>query len=321
MIPLPNGFPAALAMGSFLFTGAVFGSPVAGILIGDSFTLPAQQTYSGNLVAMESAITIEPGAVFSGNLVLIGGSLESAGKINGDIAALDSPVHFAATATMHGTMACLGSAPELDPGAEITGTVQTVEGIPWPLSRLSGDAPGVKNGGIDFGYEVSLLLFRVFLLSAVSTLIVLFLPGPAERVARTIIVKPAVSFLLGLLTMMAAVALFLLLALTVCLSPVSVLGSVVLLVAVLLGWSALGWNIGRQVFRILGAKAHPAVMAGTGTAILTLAASAVGYLPLAGPLLILLALSFTLGAVVLTRFGGQGYLNLPKVIPPDLKSS
>jgi hypothetical protein len=321
MTLIPDGVRITPALGAFLVVSAVFGSPVGGVLIADTFTLPAQQTYSGNLVAFESRITLEPGAGFDGNLVLIGGSLESAGDIRGDIASLDSPIHFSPDATMTGSMVCLGTAPTLDPGAEITGAVQTVQGIPWPLARSSGGTPDGNTGRIDIGYEISLLLFRLFLLSAVSTLVFLFIPGPAERVARTIIAKPAVSFLLGMLTMTAAAALFILLALTVCLSPISILGGVVLLAATLLGWSALGWEIGRRIFGSLGAKVHPAVVAGAGTALLTLAVSAVGYVPFAGPLLILMALSFTLGAVILTRFGGQEYLNLPTAVPPDSPSS
>jgi hypothetical protein len=317
MTSLRHGSRIAFFLGSFLFSGSVFQPGANGILFRESFSVPAQQTYSGNLIAVESSIILEQGSTLQGNLILIGGSLESAGEITGDVAALDASIHFSPAAEMSGTLACLGSAPALDPGAKITGSVQTIEGFSWPLSATAGEAPAMETGGVDLWYKFSVILFRVFLLSAVAIVIVLFLPTPVERVARTIIVKPAISFLIGLLTMLAAMTLFLLLALTVCLSPVGILGSIVVLVAALLGWVAMGREIGRQVCGMLGAKVHPAVKAGIGTTLLTLVASTLGYIPFAGQILVLLVMAFGLGAVVLTRFGGPNYLLLADTGSPE----
>jgi hypothetical protein len=317
MTSLRNGFRIAGILGSLLFTGAVFQPGANGVLFRDSLTVSSRQIYSGDLIAVESSITIEQGATFDGNIILIGGSLESAGSINGDIASLGASAHFAPTATINGTIACMGSAPALDPGVRLTGSVQTMEGFSWPLSWTAGPAPEPETGGVDIWYEVSIILFRLFLLSAVAILIGLFLPTPVERVARTMIVKPAIAFLIGMLTMMASLALFLLLALTVCLSPIAILGSIVVLVAVLLGWVAMGLEIGKPVCGMLGLKVHPAVMAGFGTAMLTLLASVLGYIPFAGQILVLLVMAFGLGAVVLTRFGGPNYLILAETAPKD----
>jgi hypothetical protein len=320
MISFRNGSRIAFVLGSFLFSGAVFQPGANGILFRESFSVPAQQTYLGNLIAVDSSITLEQGSTFKGNIILIGGSLESAGEITGDIASLDASIHFGPESTMSGTIACLGAPPALDPGAKITGSVQTIEGFSWPLYVTAGEAPEMETGGVELWYKYSVILFRVFLLSAIAIVIVLFLPTPVERVARTIIVKPAISFLIGLLTMLAAMTLFLLLALTVCLSPVSILGSIVVLVAALLGWVAMGREIGRQICGMLSVKAHPAVMAGIGTAILTLVASVLGYIPFAGQILVLLVMAFGLGAVVLTRFGGPNYLILADLAPSDAAS-
>ncbi len=321
MTSLRDGFRLALILGAFLFTGAVFRPGADGILFRESFTVSSGQTYSGNLIAVESKVTLEQGSTFEGNIILIGGSLDSAGSIHGDIAALDASIRFLPAAAMVGDIASLGTAPALDPEARITGSVRLMEGFSWPLSLTAGQTTEPGTGAADLGYKFSVILFRMFLLSVVAILIVLFLPAPVDQVAQTILVKPAVSFLIGLLTTMAALALFLLLALTVCLSPIAILGSVVVLVAALLGWVAMGREIGRRVCGMLGVKTHPAVLAGIGTAILTLAAGAIGYIPFAGPILVLLTAAFGLGAVVLTRFGGQQYLILPQGTAPVSKSS
>jgi hypothetical protein len=315
MMLLQSGFRAVGILCSILWLGAGTDPPGSNILIRDSFTLPAGQTYSGDLIAVESHLTLEEGSTFEGNLILLGGTLQSAGRINGDVAALDSSIHFFSTAVLGGSVAALGEPPTVDEGAEVTGSIQSIRGF----SLSAGNAPGA--GRWDVGYEITVILFRMFLLSAVAILIALFLPTPEERVARTLIVRPAISLLIGLLTTMASAALFLLLVVTVCLAPIGLIGAAVVAVAILLGWTAMGHEIGGQLLGILGVKAHPAVTAGVGTAILTLLASAVGYVPFAGPILVLLVMSFGLGAVILTRFGGQQSTILPRESAPVTKSS
>jgi hypothetical protein len=314
---LPGVFWAVLAAALIHFPRTAAQPPEDGLLFGESFTLAARETYSGNLVAVDSALTLAEGSVFEGNIILAGGSLESAGAVVGDIACVGAYIHFASTAIVRGNVVCIGAAPVVDSGAGISGSLDSVEGILPPFSAATVSGPGTDAGRVNIGYEITVVLFRMFLLSAVAVLIVLFFPSPARRVTRTIVAKPAVSFLIGLLTMTAAIALFLLLAITVCLSPISLLGSAVLLVAVLLGWSSMGWQIGRQLFGLLRARAHPAVTAGIGTAVLTLAASGLGYIPFAGLVLIGLGLSYGLGAVVLTRFGGPDNPILPEGTPSD----
>jgi len=316
MTSLRHGFWIVLAITTALAPGFAFHPPEDGVLFRESFNLSDQETYSGNLIAVDSILTLEAGSTFEGNIILLGGSLESAGKVVGDVASIGASIHIAPESVLSGNVVCIGAAPRVDSGAKITGSINTVEGFSIPFSPATEDTPEKDEGRPDVGYEFTVVLFRVFLMAAVATLIILFLPSPADRVSRTIVEKPALSFLIGLLTMIATIALFLLLALTVCLSPISLLGSVILLVAILLGWTALGSHVGRQVCGMVRRKAHPAVMAGIGTAILTLVASAVGYVPFAGPFLILFVSSFGLGAVVLTRFGGPDYQILPKGNPP-----
>jgi hypothetical protein len=303
------------------------GTAMYDVVIGRSFTLSAGQTFSGDLIAVGGSVKLEGGS-FEGDIVLIGGSLESAGKIIGQVASIGGPVHLASTATVSEDVAVIGPPPQLDSGSKISGslknprefsfqdsmagTIQTLGGL--PASLFLGSARSDK---FDLLYEGTALVLKVLLLSAVAVLVVLFLPLPTRRVARTIAGQPAVSFLIGMLTMVAATALLLLLAFTICLSPVSLLGAFVLLAAVLLGWIALGWEIGMRLAGVTGANWHPAVQAGVGTMVLSLVASGLGYIPCAGSLLVILILSFGLGAVVLTRFGGQDYRTDRKERPSE----
>jgi hypothetical protein len=311
MNPPRNGIRAALALASLLAAGAArFRGD--GILFRESFTLPAGAVREGNLIALDSAVTLEEGSTVTGNLVLIGGSLDAAGRIAGDVASVGGRVRLAATSSVGGEVAAIGPAPAVDPGAAVAGSIHSMDGFGLPISAApSGPAPTGADGGTNGWYDLTVILFREFLLCALAALILLVFPSAAERVARTIVVKPAISFVIGLLAVIAAAALFLLLILTVCLSPLSLLGSIVLLAVALLGWVSMGLQIGRAVCRLFRLQFHPAVVAGIGTLLLTLAASLLGYVPFAGSILVLLTAAFGLGAVILTRFGGPTYQILP----------
>jgi hypothetical protein len=310
-----------LALCTALFlpgTAWAMGSGIHDVVIGRTFTLSAGQTFSGNLIAVNSAVELAKDSTFEGDIVLVGGSLESAGKIDGQVAVIGAAAHFFSTAEVSQDVAVIGPAPQMDPGAKIDGSLKSTAGVS-PRASIPMETPALENlpanllprsnpqGKIDFWYEGTALVFKVLFFSALAVLVVLFLPVPTRRVARTIADKPAVSFLIGLLTLVAAAALLLLLAFTICLSPVSFLGTVILLAAMLMGWVAMGWKLGEMSSGLLGAQWHPAVQAGVGTMILTLIASGLGYIPCAGSLLDILFLSFGLGAVVLTRFSGQEY--------------
>lgn len=315
MNPPRRGWWAALAFVPLLAGGAA-GPRRDAFLVRESFTLPAGAVQTGNLIALDSSVTLAEGSTVTGNVVLIGGSLNSAGRIGGDVASVGAAIRLAGTSSVGGDIAAVGPAPEMEPGAAVGGSIQAAGfGLPAAGAISRPETAGTGAGRTNGWYELTVILFREFLLCAVAVLIMLAFPAAAERVARTIAVKPAVSFVIGLLTMTAAAALFVLLTLTVCLSPLSLIGSVVLLAAALLGWVSMGLWIGRAVCAFFRIRTHPAVVAGIGALLLTLAASLLGFVPFAGAVLVLMAAAFGLGAVVLTRFGGPTYQILPAEKP------
>jgi hypothetical protein len=313
----------AILLASCSVQGVAGKGSAGGIHVGESVILAAGETSSGDLVAIDSSVLLEEGSVLRGNVILVGGSLESHGSLDGDIAAVGASIRVAATADIEGSIACIGPEPQVEEGARISGSVKSVGGITqtgsiWTVVGRKGiELSRFSFGGWSFGhydpwYEIASLLFRVLLLSAVAVLVVLFLPSATGRVSRTVTERPAIAFLTGVLSLAAAVALLLFLFITICLSPLSLLGSLVLAAALLLGWVSLGWEIGKRLAAVLHLTLHPATAAGLGTMILTLVAGGIGYLPCVGPILIALLLAFGMGAVVLTRFGGREYLS-PRV--------
>lgn len=300
-------------------------SPADDVIVGGTFTLHNGETYNGDLVSLGGEITLEEGSTVNGNVVSIGGSLEVAGKISENVASIGGSIHLSSTAVVEGDLACIGTDPIMEEGAKVNGKVKTVSGLTFPEDfsqwiRSADVSQWVNQIGIrnifwaNPLFETTVFLFRVLVLSAIAVLVVLFLPSQTERIATVLVRAPALSFLVGLLSMIVAGAVILILILTICLSPAGLLGLAILVAAILLGWTAIGWEVGKMVAMLFHQQLHPAAMAGIGTMVLTILAGAIYYFPCVGGILVLMAISFGLGAVVLTRFGGRQYL--PAAIPP-----
>jgi hypothetical protein len=149
-------------------------------------------------------------------------------------------------------------------------------------------------------------------LAALGLLVVLFWPKQTEVVGRAVFAAPLPSAGVGLLTGVVAVVLIILLAITICLSPVAFLLGVAMLVAGLFGWVAIGLLVGRRLLEAFNVKGITSLMA---VAAGTLLISVLRAVPCLGAIMGFVVGCAGLGAVVLTRFGRQAY-PLPTHVPP-----
>jgi len=117
----------------------------------------------------------------------------------------------------------------------------------------------------------------------------------------------------------------LVLAITILLIPVSLIGIVLLLVAGLFGWIAVGLEVGKRLAEAFKWELQAPAAAGMGTLVLTLVVGGLGLFPCVGWLAPFLVASIGLGAVMLTRFGSREYASgaaavtaapKPKLPPP-----
>jgi cytochrome c biogenesis protein CcdA len=150
-------------------------------------------------------------------------------------------------------------------------------------------------------------------MAGLAILVVMFWPERTARVARTVITQPVMAGGLGLLTVFFGVLLIVILAITICLSPVSLIGGLVLGAALIFGWVALGLEVGRRLAIAFKRDWQLATQAGLGTLLLSFVVYAVGIIPCIGFIFGVILWATGLGAVILTRFGGQ---DLPAALPP-----
>ena len=248
-------------------------------------------------------------------MVVVGGSASVAGEIDGDVVVFGGDVVLRSTAVVDGDLVIIGGNVHRDSGAVVRGDEERVEFEGFPNI---GPLPTRLNFGRGWdGFSRS--IFDVFgdivvalALAAIGLLVVLFWPKQTEMVGQAVLVAPLPSAGVGLLTGVVAVVLIVLLAITICLSPVAFLLGVAMLVAGIFGWIAIGLLVGQRLLEAFGVKGFTRLMA---VAVGTLLISVLRAIPCLGDLMGFVVGCAGLGAVVLTRFGRQTY-PLPTRVPP-----
>lgn len=284
------------------------------VVFGDSVTIASGETISGNLVVFGGDVTLQDGGRVTGDVVVFGGNVSVNGQVDGDVAVFGGNSRIGATAVIDGQLVSAAGNVTREQGAIIRGGESRGFEFRPPITRYSPFDFGVAIVS-DFVRNV----FAAIAVAALALLVLLFWPVQTARVADAAQNAPAQSGGLGLLTLIAVPVLLLILAITICLSPVSAIGALVLASAVIFGWIALGLLIGNRLLAAFNVRHFtPAVAAGVGTLLISLLSGLFDLIPCVGWLIPTLLGSIGLGAVILTRFGTQPYFpgGAPAAPPP-----
>jgi hypothetical protein len=287
------------------------------VVIGENFTLKSGETITGDLVVISGSATVEDGAVVTGNAVVMGGSADLAGRVQQNVTVLGGSVTLRRSAVVEGQLAVLGGSITREEGAVVQGGES--QGLGFNGNRDGGSlTPTPRVNPLDaldplfwFVQNVIQAVGMVVVLTLLALVIVALWPDQTARVSAALTAAPAVSGLLGLLTLVAVPIVLGLLAITICLSPISLLGLVVYVAVILFGWVAFGQLLGNRLAGAFKWNLPPVGAAALGTFVIT-AVTAL-FWPF-GPAVCLswaLATIFVclgVGGVVLTRFGTTPYL-------------
>lgn len=299
-----------LLMAMFAFPGtALAQTPNNGndqMVFGGTYTLPAGQTLTGNLVVFGGLATIEKGAVVTGDIALTGGSLNVSGEIKGGITSVGGSINLSDTAVVDGDINTVGGTLNRSGQTVIKGNIST-SGPGAIRLPLNWNLNGLRNLPLaDIFHPIGNVLWGIFqslAVAALALLVVLFMPTPTRRVSNSIIAQPVVAGGLGLLTVVVAPALVVLLAITILLIPLSLIGILLLAVAFLYGWIAVGLEAGDRLAGLFKVQWAAPVSAGIGTLVLSFFSSIFSLIPCVGWVLPTVIAILGLGGVFLTRFG------------------
>lgn len=280
---------AALASGD----QTPFGDDV--IIFGQDYTLESGQTITGSLVVFGGNVTVEIGSTIQRDLVVFGGNVDMDGHLDGDVFILGGNIELGPNALVEGDV--------VSPGGNISGNTGAIQG-----NQFSEVGPFFSRG-YEFGWgswalgSVVWMLFQALAMSAVAVLIALFAPDHLRRTAGSIVRRPVESGGLGCLT-------FILLPFVLIITIITLIGPVVIafltIIALALGWVALGYEIGRRLSSAFTQQWTIILEAWVGTLGLGIVVSLIGIIPCVGWLAGVVLGAVGLGAVLLTRFGTLG---------------
>ncbi|HSM26404.1 MAG TPA: polymer-forming cytoskeletal protein [Anaerolineaceae bacterium] len=286
------------------------------VVIGQSFTLRENQVLNGDLAIIGGTATLKAGSQVTGDVAIIGGVLEIDGRVTGDIQAIGGSVSLNQTAIIEGSLYNFGSNLRQSDGARIEGS--QISNLPFDLKFGAIEVPNAtfipfeaakRTTGFVAGFLWAVL--QIIAMGGLAMLVVLIAPKSTDRIATAIGKQPLTHWGIGLLTAFAFPAFILVCIITIILIPLGLIGIMALTAAIIYGWIALGYEIGKRLF-VSNNNMSPALIAGIGTVILSVVSRIVGAIPCIGWLLVVTLSLFGLGAIILTRVGTRDY---PEAFP------
>lgn len=280
------------------------------IVIANTYRLISGDELMGNLAVIGGTATLDEGSTMTGDVFLTGGTLTVSGTVNGDFIAIGGAVNIEDTADINGNISLIGATIKKSPLAEINGeiTEQSPKFFDFNLSDP-------KSINFPFTAKTSLLTkmlqasLQALAMAALAVILGLLLPQQIKRVADTINKEPLVTGGVGLLSVVVAPILLVLLTITIILIPVTLLGTLLVGIAVLFGWIAIGYEIGERLAVLFKTTWHPSIAAGIGVLLLGLVTGFATLIPCVGWLIGVIVAILGLGAVVISRFGSSKYAN------------
>jgi hypothetical protein len=266
-----------------------------------------------SLLAFGCNVSVEQGGTVRGDIADFGGNISLAGTVGGNILALGGNVSLSESAVVNGNISMMGGSVQRAAGSTVTGGVTNNTGnfappippVP-PVAPSPGRFSPFANGFNILGGFITALAF-----AALGALVVIFAPDATKRVGNTVESKPFYSAGVGCLTFLLVPTLSILLIFTLIGIPVSAILVLVLTLAGLFGWIAIGYLAGEKILQALKARdILPVVAVVVGILILGLLTA----IPFLGALVWVVVATLGLGAVVLTRFGTRAYPGSPNMM-------
>jgi hypothetical protein len=283
------------------------------VVIGNSYTLESGQSLNDDLFILGGNVDLMGGSNITGNVLVIGGNVQAAGTINGNLTVFGGTLNLASTFVLHGNLTTGGTSINRDPNAVITGQINNNGNTPTIVIPGQVQIPNLSSNLNPF-LKIAGFFFGLLLWALAAMVLAMFIPNYLGRTSQAVVTQPLISGGMGLLTVIIVPILLVLLAITICLIPVSLLGLILLVVAIAFGLISIGYEVGKRISSTAKTEWHPAVSAGLGTLLLMAVLNGLQSLvPCVGWIPKVLVGLVGLGAVLLTQFGMKTYNTTPKL--------
>jgi cytoskeletal protein CcmA (bactofilin family) len=272
------------------------------LVIGEVYTLASDQVLFGDVVVIGSSFTMEEGATIHGHITLIGSTTAISGKVIGDIFILGGSTTLTSSAAINGNIDQLFHEIDIEPGADILGTIDTYSN-PFAFRQtwkgISTIFPYLANPErVLTSRMISSIAFCLL-----ACLITYLLPKPTQNSIRTIRNQPGTSWGIGFLALLLVPLIILILAITICLAPIALVLAVLFMIAMLFGWIALATIIGEKFNQWFYLRMAPVLQTLVGSMLISVGISLLTLIPCLGIAISMLMGCYGLGGVIISRFG------------------
>jgi len=295
-------------------------------LFNDGLEVESGQTIEGDVVVYQGDVTVKGGGAILGSLVAYSGDIEveAGGRIDGDISAFSGDVKIAGRVT--GSISAWSGDVRLENGAFVGGDISVVSGAieqetgatvegnilrgPNLKLELPSIVPGIElappvpprpQSFVDRGFELFWRVVRAILLLGVAVVgsgaLMYWRPALVADTRNRLLEQTALSFAIGLLVNMFALAIIVILWITVCFRPPAVLLGIALMGLNLAGLAPVGDEIGRRIGARFGENWKSDLRTGVG---IVVPGAILAFLWILGGCFTFFAF---LGTVLLTSFG------------------
>lgn len=269
----------------------------ARIIFGGEHQLEREVAVDGDLIVLDGQVGIAGGGRVTGSVYMVSGSLSLDGSVAGDVTVLDGSLRLGPGAIIDGDLNLGSSDVSRHPDSLVRGTITETYALPTEWVR---QAP-------TFSEQVRSSLLQMALMILLALFLRRFFPRPLERIKRALQNQLLVSVTVGGLSAVVGLVLFVQLAFTMILIPVSIAGLAVMFLMVAIGWIAAGAWLSERVRPRLPGTVPPTLTFAISVGLISIAIDTLRYVPIVGAPLVLISASAGIGAALLTRFGLQTY--------------
>ena len=255
------------------------------------------------VVAIGGDITVS-GRV-SADVVALGGDITVSGEVESNVVAIGGNLILKSSARIAKDAVCIGGKLRKEEGAQVAGDEVNINPFKFPCLRKAALCPlGIGGLGGLLGllgwFKIFSLVTKFLAELVLSVLLVAFLPRPLSVIRDSLKKSWWKTLLLGILVLVCAFPLMALVGITIVGLPLIPVIAVVLAVAGLLGRVSIFFLIGEKLGRAFNPKFSSSMLA---VIMGVIALNLVELVPVLGPIIYALVLTFGLGAAFITRFG------------------
>lgn len=282
-------------------------------IFGESYTLESGEILDGDLKVIGGVVEIEEGAIITGKVLVLGGLANIDGLIEGDLTVLGGTVTLEETAVIQGDLITSASYVNRSAGAVIEGVQRRGWDIPWTNSDVpfiiqprNMRSPNIRV--VPLVTRISSQSATILVLVSLGALMLLIMPNASDHMTRALKLRPLSIIIFGIFTAQVIIIGGLFLTLTIIFIPVVILVGLMVSLALLAGWLALGYALGKRIAsNIFKAKWHPVLAGALGNLFLYLIAKVLALIPCIGSFFLFIAVMMALGMAVVTLFGSIPY--------------